>query len=44
MAEDKIKALDEYCGDDDKVPQWRIDKNIGKPIQLIRICYAVFNC
>lgn len=28
----KIKVLDEYWGDDGKVPQWRIEKQIGKPI------------
>jgi hypothetical protein len=33
MAEEKIKTLDEYWGDDGSVPQWRIDKNIGKPIR-----------
>jgi len=32
MLEDRIKVLDEYWGDDDTAPQWRIDKNIGKPI------------
>lgn len=29
---DKIKLLNEYWGDDGKAPQWRIDKQIGKPI------------
>lgn len=29
---DKINLLNEYWGDDGKVPQWRIDKQIGKPI------------
>ncbi|WP_242830614.1 hypothetical protein [Desulfitobacterium hafniense] len=33
MSEDKIKVLDEYWGDDGTAPQWRIDKNIGKPIR-----------
>ena len=33
MAEEKIKGLDEYWGDDDSAPQWRIEKNIGKPIR-----------
>lgn len=28
----KIKLLNEYWGDDGKAPQWRIDKQIGKPI------------
>ena len=28
----KIKQLNEYWGDDGKAPQWRIDKEIGKPI------------
>jgi hypothetical protein len=32
MRGDKIKFLDEYWGDDDTAPQWRIDKKIGKPI------------
>lgn len=29
---DKILCLDEYWGDDGIAPQWRLDKNIGKPI------------
>lgn len=29
---EKIKELDEYWGDDGVAPQWRLDKNIGKPI------------
>ena len=33
MAEGKIHALDEYWGDDGAAPQWRADKNIGKPIR-----------
>ncbi len=32
---DTIKVLNEYWGDDGKVPQWRIQKQIGKPITLI---------
>lgn len=28
----KIKELNEYWGDYGKAPQWRIDKQIGKPI------------
>ncbi|MBX4260396.1 nuclear transport factor 2 family protein (plasmid) [Clostridium estertheticum] len=31
----KIKLLNEYWGDDGKSPQWRIDKQIGKPINYI---------
>ena len=31
----KIKVLNEYWGDDGKAPQWRIEKQIGKPIILI---------
>ncbi|MGF7144611.1 uncharacterized protein YndB with AHSA1/START domain [Anaerotaenia torta] len=31
ISEDKIKLLDEYWGDDGRAPQWRIDKQIGKP-------------
>ena len=30
---DKIISLDEYWGDDGVAPQWRIDKEIGKPIK-----------
>jgi len=33
MLDNRIKVLDEYWGDDDTAPQWRIDKNIGKPIR-----------
>lgn len=33
MAADKIKTLDEYWGEDEKAPQWRLDKKIGIPIQ-----------
>jgi hypothetical protein len=29
----KIVELDEYWGDDCKVPQWRLDKKIGKKIK-----------
>lgn len=29
---DKIISMDEYWADDGDVPQWRIDKKIGKPI------------
>lgn len=29
----KIMRLNEYWGDDGPPPQWRIDKNIGKPIK-----------
>lgn len=32
MKDDKIKVLDEYWGEDGLVPQWRIDKHIGQPI------------
>ncbi len=28
----KIKALDEYWGDDGEAPEWRRTMNIGKPI------------
>lgn len=30
---DKIVELDEYYGDDDKAPKWRIDKHIGTNIK-----------
>ena len=33
MTEEKIGALDEYWGDDDIAPQWRIDKNVGRSIR-----------
>ena len=33
FSKDKIKALNEYWGEDGKAPQWRIDKGIGKPIR-----------
>lgn len=29
----KISSLNEYWGDDGIAPQWRLDKNIGKPIK-----------
>lgn len=29
---DRIVLLNEYWGDDGKAPQWRIDKQIGKPV------------
>lgn len=29
----KIISMDEYWADDSNVPQWRLDKHIGKPIQ-----------
>jgi len=29
---DRIAALDEYWGDDEKAPQWRLDQHIGRPI------------
>lgn len=29
---DKIVAMNEYWGDDGAVPQWRLDKNIGRAI------------
>ncbi|WP_411676896.1 nuclear transport factor 2 family protein [Caproicibacter sp.] len=33
MMGNSIKAIDEYWGDDGCAPQWRTEKNIGKPIQ-----------
>lgn len=30
---DKIHTLEEYWGDDEPAPPWRLAKNIGKPIQ-----------
>lgn len=33
MTDEKIRTLDEYWGNDDTAPQWRVDKNIGKPIR-----------
>ncbi|AOT68935.1 hypothetical protein [Geosporobacter ferrireducens] len=32
---EKIKVLNEYWGDDGKAPQWRIEKQIGRPITPI---------
>ncbi|WP_242837266.1 nuclear transport factor 2 family protein [Alkaliphilus transvaalensis] len=32
---DKIKVLNEYWGDDGKPPQWRIEKQVGRPIKTI---------
>lgn len=29
----KIARIDEYWGDDGNAPQWRIDKEIGRPIR-----------
>lgn len=31
--DDKIISLNEYWGDDGVAPQWRLDKEIGKPIK-----------
>lgn len=31
--DNKIKLLNEYWGNDEKAPQWRIDKKIGKKIK-----------
>lgn len=31
--EDKIAVLNEYWGEDGSVPQWRLDKHIGRPIK-----------
>lgn len=33
LKDDKIISIDEYWGEDDDVPQWRLDKHIGKPIK-----------
>jgi len=33
FAQGKIIEIDEYWGDDGKVPKWRMDKNIGKQIK-----------
>lgn len=30
---DKIVSMDEYWADDGNAPQWRLDKQIGTPIQ-----------
>ena len=32
VMEDKIIALDEYWGDDEKAPQWRLDMKLGTTI------------
>lgn len=37
MENGKIKALDEYWGDDGEMPQWRMDKHIGSRIH--ESCY-----
>ena len=34
MENGKIKELNEYFGDDGMAPQWRSDKQIGKPIRI----------
>ena len=33
LKDDKIISIDEYWGEEDDVPQWRLDKHIGKPIK-----------
>ena len=33
FVDDKIISLNEYWGDDGVAPQWRLDKEIGKPIK-----------
>lgn len=33
LKEDKIISIDEYWGDDGAAPQWRQDKQIGRPIK-----------
>ena len=33
IKEDKIARIDEYWGDDGPAPQWRLDKQIGRPIR-----------
>lgn len=33
IRDDKIVSMDEYWADDGKVPQWRLDKHIGKAIR-----------
>lgn len=33
IKDDKILSLDEYWGDDEIAPQWRLDKHIGKAIK-----------
>lgn len=32
LKDDKISSIDEYWGDDGPAPQWRLDKQIGRPI------------
>lgn len=31
--QDKIASIDEYWGDDGAAPEWRLEKNIGRPIK-----------
>ena len=33
--EDKVIKLEEYWGEDGEAPQWRIDMNIGRPVNNI---------
>lgn len=33
IQQDKIISIDEYWGDDDLAPKWRLDMHIGKSIQ-----------
>lgn len=33
IKENKIVSIDEYWGDDGTIPQWRLDKRIGKAIR-----------
>lgn len=33
IADGRIRSIDEYWGDDGPAPQWRLDKEIGKPIR-----------
>ncbi|MBP1754691.1 MAG: hypothetical protein H6Q59_1089 [Firmicutes bacterium] len=35
LEDNKIQVLDEYWCEDGIAPQWRIDKQIGKPIRLM---------
>ena len=30
---DKIASLNEYWGEDVEIPQWRLEKNLGRPIK-----------
>jgi len=32
IIKDKIKALDEYWGNDGEIPRWRKDMHIGRPL------------